>query len=218
MVRTTTTLTVWWGSVRVAGWLVAVALLFLGVSQARAATFEVTLDTSSLSGTAARLAFDLIDGDGVVNNTAAISGFSTDGTLGASTTSGGVTGSLPGGFTLDDTAFFNELLQDLTLGTTVAFILDVTTAFAGGAPDSFSLFLLDPGSALSLVTTGLLGDALMIVDIDGTGGGALAVAAATTPSIPVVVTPIATVPAPWSLMLVALGFAWAGGSRIRRPE
>jgi hypothetical protein len=62
-------------------------------SQANQVT--VSLDTTSLSGSIAQLAFDLIDGDGLVNNSVTISDFSSNGVLGTGSFSGGVTGSLP---------------------------------------------------------------------------------------------------------------------------
>ncbi len=173
---------------------------------ALAAPFSVSIDTSSLSGSAAQLAFDLIDGDGAINNSAIISGFSTDGTLGSSTSTGGVSGNLPGAVTLSDSEFFNELLQMITLGSFIDFALDLTSNFAGGIPDSFSFFILDDATppSSSLVTTDLLGDALFIIDIDGTALGAVFVASQSEPSVPVTLTS-RQVPEPGAILLLALG-------------
>lgn len=75
-----------------------------------AGTLNVTVETGALSGVAAQLAFDLVDGDGAANNAVTITAFASDGALGSATPLGGVTGSLPGPVTIDDTGFFNERL------------------------------------------------------------------------------------------------------------
>jgi hypothetical protein len=107
---------------------------------AYAVSFSIALNTSSLSGTSAQLAFDLIDGDGVNNNTAVISGFTTNGMLGTASSSGGVTGTLPSPVTINESAFFNELLQKITLGNSIAFTRNPTTNFAGGIPKQQSVW------------------------------------------------------------------------------
>lgn len=121
---------------------------------AHASPIQITVNTSSLAGTSAALAFDLIDG-GLPANAVTISGFTTDGTLGISSTTGDVTGSFPGSVILSDTSFFNEYLQSITLGDSLSFIFDTTgsTADPASFPDAFSPFLLDPLTGLSLVTT-----------------------------------------------------------------
>ena len=93
--------------------------------------FSVSIDTNSFSDTAARLAFDFIDGDSVINNTAINSGFGTDGTLDATIGTRDVTGKLPGNVTIGDTDFFNELLQQITRGRSVYFTLTLTENKAG---------------------------------------------------------------------------------------
>ena len=55
----------------------------------------------TLVGTAAQIAVDFIDG-GPPANTVTLAVFTTDGTLGANSTSGDVTGALPGTLTLGD--------------------------------------------------------------------------------------------------------------------
>src|SRR5271154_467342 len=84
--------------------------------------YSVDVDTSSLLGTSAQLAFDLIYGGGP-SNTVTISDFSTDGTLGTVFPTGLVSGTLPGTVSLTDSSssFFNEYLTGLTLGTTFSF-------------------------------------------------------------------------------------------------
>jgi tetratricopeptide (TPR) repeat protein len=142
-------------------------IICLSATTASADTLTVTIGTTSLLGTSATLAFDFIDGDGVLNNNVSISNFQSDGTLSSPATTGDVSVTLPGPITLSDTQFFNELLVPLTLGSSASFSLDYTNV-AGSPPDSFSLFLLDPSAINSLVTTDLSGDALLQIQMDGT--------------------------------------------------
>ena len=184
-------------------------LLALGLAPARpdAATIQVTVDTSALSGTSASLSWDLTDGDPGASTTAIISGFSTNGgsfDASQATSTGGVSGSLPGPVTITDTDFFNSLLQPLTLGTSLSFTLDMTTAASGqGVPDALAFFLLTADGLASLVATDLLGDALVTLDANGTAGGHLGVAGETEPVVPVSATRTTAVPAPAALLLLA---------------
>jgi hypothetical protein len=104
-----------------------------------ATPINVSIDTAAISGTEALLTFDFFDFDGVSNNNAVVHAFSTDGTLGSAATAGDVSGSLPGTVTISDTVGVGELLQGIILGSSIAFVLELTTNFAGGQPDSFSL-------------------------------------------------------------------------------
>jgi hypothetical protein len=166
--------------------------------------FQVSIDTATLSGTAATLAFNLIDGDGVSNNVVSITNFATNGTLGAAVADppGAVTGALPGSTTLSDPVFFNALMQEITLDTTLTFTLALTESFAGGPlPDALAVFLLDAAGLASLVsTTDPTGaDALFAVDITGAAFGALQT-----------FTPMASVtaiPEPSALLLLLTGLA-----------
>ncbi len=129
-------------------WIAAAAIIGLwGSPLLRAdAIYTVTIGTSPISGTNGFLAFDLTGGIPFQNNTATVTSFSSDATLGVASTSGDVTGSLkPGPLTLKADQFFNEWLQPVKFGTSATFVLDVTAAFAlGSTPDSFAFFLLDP--------------------------------------------------------------------------
>ena len=208
---------------RLRGWLVPAYLLVLLLGAgalfqptgALAAPLLVNIDTSVLFGTAAQLAFDFIDGDSVANNTATISGFATNGVLGGSSSTGGVSGTPPN-VTLADTDFFNELLQAITLGTSISFSLEMTTNLAGVIPDSFGFFILDDAGTFSLVTTDLSGDALFQVDIDGSPAGSLLVSGATTPNDPNVTATVTAVPGPSALLLSVLGLAAISLRGIRR--
>lgn len=133
---------------------VAFVSFFTLASIATAAPITITVDTSALSGTPAQLAFDLVDG-GPPANSVTISGFGTSGTLGASSSTGDVVGNFPGSVVLSDTTFFNEYLQDITLGNTLSYTFDNSglPADATSFPDGFSFFLLDPTTGQSLAST-----------------------------------------------------------------
>ncbi len=154
----------------VAGALVS---FFMLASIATAAPITITVDTSSLSGTSAQLAFDLVDG-GPPANSVTISGFGTNVTLGASSSTGDVVGNFPGSVVLSDTAFFNEYLQDITLGNTLSYTFDNTglPADAASFPDGFSFFLLDPITGQSLTSTSdpTGANALFLLGIGTTSG------------------------------------------------
>lgn len=143
-------------------------LVFWALAAGTAHAFPVTIDTSAHAGQAATLAFDLIDGDLAANTTVTISSFSTDGTLGSASSAGDVSGSLPGVVTLSDSAFFNELLQAITLGSTVSWDLTIaTSATNANPPDAFSFFLLEADGMTPLFkTTDPTGaNALVVIDI-----------------------------------------------------
>ena len=218
--------------------LLVAAVLSLGLfltgplspPDAVAITINATIDTSALSGAAAQLAFDLIDGDGAVDNTVSISGFLAQGaTLGSPSTTGGVTGILPGPVMLSDTDFFNELLQPITFGSSLSFVLDLTTHFSGsGLPDALSFFILNSAATGSLVTTTEPSgsNALFQIDLVGPPTGIEPIVfSATTPigaPVPVVLTaPGAAVPEPGSLVLMATGvvlIAWHARRARQHPS
>jgi hypothetical protein len=137
---------------------------------AYASAVSLTFDTSALLGAKVQLAFDLIDGDAVANNEVVISAFSMDGVLGPSTVSGGVSGDLPGTVRISDAEFINELLQGGKLGSSLSFTVDSTNHFAGGPiPDGFSFSIIDGDGLKPLVSTSLLGDAIVAADLNGDG-------------------------------------------------
>jgi hypothetical protein len=167
--------------------------------------YSVAVNTSPISGTSAQLAFDFIDG-GPPSNTIRVSNFSTDGTLGSNSPTGGVTGTLPGTVTLTDSSFFNEYLTNITLGTSFSFLLDATTNGPTVLPDAFSLFLLDPVTGFPLFTTTdpTFSNSLLTLNIDGSPQGALTVYSAPGGEVVTTATPVSAVPEPGTLMLMGI--------------
>jgi hypothetical protein len=202
------------------------ALLLFAVESgpmAQAETLSVSLNTSALSGSAAALAFDLVDGDASLgNNSASVSGFATDGNLGGAVSAGGVSGSAPDA-TLADTAAFNERLQFLALGASIQFTVTLTGNWGGGGdPDQFALYLLDGAGLASLVaTTQAVGaNALFTYDFTGQAPGNLRVYSASDAvsglGWTVALAPSA-IPEPATAGLLGLGgLPLASASRKRR--
>jgi hypothetical protein len=170
-------------------------LFLVAPPTAVADSFTISVNTSAIAGASAQLAFDLING-GSASNTVTISDFSTDGTLGAVSPTGEISGTLPGTVTLMDSpaSFFNEYLTGLTLGTTISFVLDATTngPAASSSPDALSVFLLDPNTGLPLFPTSdpTLSDSLFTLNIDGTSAGNLGVYTSIVSATPTSGTPV----------------------------
>ena len=132
--------------------LFAFALLLLGSAapSTKAQVFDVSINTSSLSGNQI-LAFSLINGGGGVDNTVTLPDFAFGGGspvppvnyLGTT----GVSGDLGTAVTMDDsvslyggTALFAE---EFNPGTSLSFRLTTTNNFAGTTPDAFSMSVCD---------------------------------------------------------------------------
>ncbi len=170
--------------------------------------YRVSIDTSPLSGTAAQVAFDFIDG-GPPTNSVVISDFATDGALGGASTAGDVTGNLSGLLMLGNASFFSEYLAPITLGNAISFIFVISQSppAAGSLPDAFALFLLDPGGAPLLATSDPAGaGALLVHGVDGTPAGDLVtysdLSAGRAP-VTIAISTDSPVPVPATLWLLA---------------
>jgi len=187
---------------------------------AMATLLDVSIDTSSLSGTSAQLAFDLIDGDGVANNMATITAFSRGGiiaSLDPGLTFGDVIGNLPNEVVIKDTVFFNEYIQPINLGNSITFTVDLTVNYAGGfLPDQFSFFILDEFGSSSIVFTDdpLDTHALLAFDITGGDLGNLQLFRP-LPTSGVSWSARETVPEPYTIWLIGIGFMVYFSCRLR---
>jgi hypothetical protein len=190
----------------------------------RADSFNVSLNTSSLSGTQA-LIFEFTDGDGVVDNSVALTNFS----LGGGSVAGsadylgttGVSGDIGSGIDMDDGSLSIALFsQNFNPGATLSFLLTTTNNYAGGSPDGFVMAICDTGldtcysddpDGADLVLP-LNGAALVPASFTLTGASAQGLPA------PVVTTPSSgTVPEPSGVLLLGAGiFALAIFQRKRR--
>lgn len=137
-------------------------------------TYNITFDTSALQGQPAApysLDFQFADGSGLGdgNNTVTLSDFQFGGgsATGTANVFGGALGDLLGGVTFTDSAFFSELFQTFTPGSSLTFMLTLSNNADAPAPDQFSFALLD--NLLNNVPTQGPGDVLLIADITSTG-------------------------------------------------
>jgi hypothetical protein len=152
----------------------AVALFIsAGQRDARADIIDtVTVDTSGLpSSPGSEVEFYLIDGSGTGagNNTATLSSFGFGGgSAGAvdwPNTFGGVSGDMTSTISITDTSFTNVLSQFFTAGSSLSFVLDLTTNVdAGPTPDQFGFLIVDPSG--NPIPTSDPNDNLLLVNID----------------------------------------------------
>src|SRR5271169_1785517 len=179
--------------------IVFVAALAVVVSQPIAYGNSITtetLNTAALVGSPAgpfSLALVFTDGSGLgdANNTATLSNFSFGGGSAGSviTTLGGVSGDLGSSVSMLDSSFFNLFVASFVPGSSLSFLMDLTTNVdAGGIPDELSLVLFQ-GDGLPVPTSDPSGvDSLLRVDINS--------------GQPTVSTFVLAVPEPSSLLLV----------------
>jgi hypothetical protein len=162
-----------------------------------------SFDTSSLIANPVgpfSSAFILTDGSGVGdgNNTATLSGFAFGGGSGGPVmlTMGGASGDLGSSVILMDTSFFNLLSSSFTPGSTLSFLLTLTTNVDSGfTPDQFSFVLLQADGSTVATTDPTGANSLLTVNIDSAA-----------PSIGKF--EVAEVPEPPTLFVVLAGLAY----------
>jgi PEP-CTERM motif len=182
--------------------------LFICSLHVGATTFNVSIDSAGFAGSSATLAFDFVDG-GPPSNTVNLSALTSNGTQGATSTTGSVSGTGP--WTFSDASFFNELLVPFgPLGTSISFSFSTTDnpPAGGSSPDEFSFLVLDSLAQSALITTnapdGL--NELFAFDITGLRAGGLTVYTPDQNGFSIRVRAPAAIPEPGSLALLAGGF------------
>jgi hypothetical protein len=223
---------------------VLVTLLVLTAGTAHAGLiFEVTLNTTPLTTASAAapfsLAFQLVQGSQPNNNTATISDFlyGVGGSAGSGCPAvlspcifGGASGDISSSVTLNTSSAFNALVETFTPGSSLSFLVDLTTNVdAGGTPDAFAFSILDSGGG-SIPTLDPSGaDTLLTINIDSASPAILTYATdpirntlgGTGPSITMDAPTVNSVPEPGTLVLLATGIFWGGvlqilAGRLRR--
>lgn len=188
--------------------VLALSVLLGAAAPAAALSITVLVDTTPIAGVSGYVAFDFVDGDLAVTNTATIDNFGSDGLVYPISTSGDASGDL---FTtplvLGDTSFFNEGLLPIVYGTGFSFTLDLTENGSGlPAPDSFSLFLFDSGFNALGTTDPTGANALVVIDL---------VPGAVTPTV-FLSSGAAALLVPEPALAALLGLAGAGVAFRRR--
>jgi hypothetical protein len=179
-------------------------------AMAGAITYDVTVDTSSITGTVGSLDFNFNPGP-LVSQSASLQilGFTSNGTLaGSPTLNGDVSGALPATRTVDNGTGFNDYFDGFTFGSTLSFDLSLFGP-ALSAPDlistsastfAFSMFSDAAGTVPTLTSDTTDGFAFTVdVNLDGT-------TTVTNFSPETGVVPeTGAVPEPGTLTLIALG-------------
>jgi hypothetical protein len=194
-------------------------LLTFAPSAEASALYLVTIDTSSLTGTAGSLDFNFAPGLFTTQDASLqILNFSTDGTInGPAQTIGDVTGSLPGPLTFDNQTIYNDYFEGFTYGTEIKFDVDLygpaldspDGTSASGSTFAFSMFS-DPAGTIPVLTADtIFGVAFNVnVNLDGS----------TTVASNSMESGIAAAPEPGTLIALPCGallYAWARARRGR---
>lgn len=154
--------------------------LFCAVSaMASPITYDVTVNTSSTTGTMGSLDFNFNPGSLVTQSASLqILNFSSDGTLAGNCpcATGDVNGQLPATLTFDNGTGFNDYFDDFTYGTTISFAVSLygpglsapDGVSTSGSTFAFSMFSDSAGTIPVLTTDTTEGFAFTIgVNLDG---------------------------------------------------
>ncbi len=154
-------------------------LSFAGIASAAPIIYHVTVNASSISGTAGSLDFNFNPGPFASQAASAqVLNFASDGSLaGSPQTIGDVSNApLPAPVTFDNGSGFNDYFEGFTFGSTLTFDVSLygpALSFPNGTATSGSVFAFsmfsDSGGTVPVLTNNPSGFALLIdVNLDGT--------------------------------------------------
>lgn len=177
-------------------------------ARADGGTVNVSVNTSSLSGTQT-IVFGITDGDGVADNSVALSGFNFGGGSAegsASYIGSGVSGDLSSVIAMDDSGFSALFEQQFNVGSSLSFVLATTDNFAGVTPDAFAMYICD--ATLSTCYSDDAGTGAMLI-LNLTGGtvtpSSFILTGASDQGLPAPVVTAVTAPEPTSVLLLGFG-------------
>jgi hypothetical protein len=203
-------------------WLfIPLLLCSASIASAGPITYDVTVDTSSISGTAGSFDFQFNPGP-LVTQAASLQilNFASNGALAANPVlTGNVNRTLPGTLTFDNGTAFNDYFEGFTYGSTLSFEVSLDGpaltspdgVSSSGSTFAFSMFSDAAGTTPALTTNSAAGFAFTIdVNLDGTT--TLANYSSQTMVVPIT----SAIPEPSTIALLGIGLIGLGIMRRRR--
>jgi hypothetical protein len=204
---------------------IALPLFFASVASGAPITYNVTVDSSSISGTAGSLDFQFNPGP-LVTQAASLQilNFSSPGSLaGSPVLAGHVAGALPSTLTLDNGTAFNDYLEGFKYGSTLSFQVGLfgpalsspDGTSTSGSRFAFSMFS-DAAGTIPVLTTDTTNGFAFTVDVKLDGTTTVTNSSAQT----TVASANTTIPEPCSLplMAVSIGLWLALAFRLQRRQ
>jgi len=204
---------------------VALFLCFASIASAAPITYDVTVDSSSISGTAGSFDFNFNPGPLVTQSASLqILSFASNGTLaGPPTVIGDVAGALPATLTFDNGTAFNDYFEGFTFGSTLSFQVSLfgpalsspDGTSTSGSTFAFSMFSDAAGTMPVLTSDTVNGFAFTInVNLDGTT--TVTNSSAQTTVVPATGPPAVPEPGTLPLMVAGIGLWLAFRFRLQR--
>lgn len=196
-------------------------LVLIAVGAASADTYQVTVNTSSISGEAGSIDLQFNPGSLVTEAaTAQIAGFTSDGALVSASPNnaviGDVSGTLPGSLSISNADADNEYFEDFDFGSTLSFDVTIngTTGGTSGSVFAFSLFS-DPQGTQPVLTADPNG---IVFTEDFNTDGTTTATNASPEAVSSLVVPVSATPEPGTGVLWAIAIALAGSGLFFRAK
>jgi PEP-CTERM motif len=193
-------------------------VLCTATAMANVITYDVTVNTSSISGTTGSLDFNFNPGSLVTQSASLqILDFSSNGTLaGSPELTGDVSGALPGTLTFDNGTGFNDYFEGFTFGSTLSFDVSLygpalsspDGTSTSGSTFAFSMFS-DAGGTTPTLTSDTTDGFAFTVDVNLDGSTTVTNYSAET-SVVAASGPVGAVPEPGNVALIGLGLVGIG--------
>lgn len=186
------------------------------LASADAITYDVTVNTSSISGTAGSLDFNFNPGPFVTQAASLqILGFTSDGTLAGNCPcgTGDVSGQLPATLTFDNGTGFNDYFDDFTFGSELSFSVSLygpalsspDGVSTSGSTFAFGMFS-DAAGTMPVLTADTADGFAFTVDVNLDGTTSVSDFSSQTSVVPAT----GAVPEPSGFLLMGTAVAWWG--------
>src|SRR5271166_2943225 len=210
---------------KVASLLVISFLCFASAASAAPITYDVTVDTSSISGTAGSFDFEFNPGP-LVTQAASLQilNFTSHGTLaGSPALTGDVSGALPGTVAFDNGTAFNDYFEGYTYGSTLSFQVSLfgpalsspDGTSTSGSAFAFSMFS-DAVGTMPVLTSDTTNGFAFTIDLNLDGTTTVTNSSAQTTITPATGPPAVPEPGTLPLMAAGIGLWLAFRFRLQR--